>query len=262
MYALRISRMQARACVVPRLCVASCGPNSDLYGLGTVLYWLLTGVHAYPARSLRDLPRLWLSPVPSVSERCAPANNNAHEALHRELDTLVMSLINENRSRARAPPGRSSIASRRSWASRARAARMTRCHSIQPALVGRERERADLRRRLEAARAGRGECTLYTGRAGAGRSRLLLELTTDARIQGFSVLHVGAKEKYPDRQQRLPRHDMCSLRQRATCNSFSHAYSWRALTPSSSVLVTFGVDMDERIDTKVSEGRSCTRGTP
>jgi tetratricopeptide (TPR) repeat protein len=169
--------------------------RTDLYSLGTILYWLLTGSHAYPARGLRDLPALWARPIPSVNERRVRADDAAADPVPAELDALVMSLISDNPMARPRTTGEVidllsallGIESEKHDASEAQLA--------QPALVARERERTDLQRRLEQVRAGRGECTTYLGQRGAGRTRLLLELATDARILRFSVISLGAKER-------------------------------------------------------------------
>jgi serine/threonine protein kinase len=169
--------------------------RTDLYGLGTILYWLLTGTHAYPARNLRDLPGLWVLPIPSVGDLRARLGEEAGEAVPAELDALVMSLISENpMARPNTTGEVIDLLSALLGIESERRSTVDEVALQQPALVGRERERSDWQRRLEQAGAGRGECTIYEGQRGAGRSRMLLELSTDARILGFSVLHVGAKE--------------------------------------------------------------------
>jgi tetratricopeptide (TPR) repeat protein len=167
--------------------------RADLYGLGALLYWLLTGAHAYPARALRDLPSLWSEPLPSVVERLARHHPESAEALPRELDALVMGLLSEN-PLAR-PSSTGEVIDRLSALlgveSQPRAASDIALE--QPALVGRERERKHLARGLERLRHGHGEATIYSAPRGAGRTRLLLEFAIDARIAGMSVLHVQAK---------------------------------------------------------------------
>jgi serine/threonine protein kinase len=37
--------------------------RTDLYALGALAYWLLTSRHAYPARSVEELPDTWLAPL-------------------------------------------------------------------------------------------------------------------------------------------------------------------------------------------------------
>jgi serine/threonine protein kinase len=42
--------------------------RTDLYALGALAYWMLTGRHAYPARAVAELPDTWADPLvpPSV----------------------------------------------------------------------------------------------------------------------------------------------------------------------------------------------------
>src|ERR671922_1598749 len=59
---------------------------------------------------------------------------------------------------------------------------------VQTPFVGRERERADLRRAVEDARLGRGSFVLVSGEAGVGKSRLLQEVDAEADARGLRVL--------------------------------------------------------------------------
>jgi tetratricopeptide (TPR) repeat protein len=167
--------------------------RTDLYGLGALLYWLLTGSHAYPARSLRDLPALWTQPIVGINERLSRLGPPAPPEVPPELDGLVMSLLSEN-PMAR-PSTTGEVIDRLSalLGVESEARDVSDIALEQPGLVGRERERRYLRRQLKLLHQGRGESTVYVARRGEGRSRLLLEFATDARIFGVSVLHVQAK---------------------------------------------------------------------
>jgi len=71
---------------------------------------------------------------------------------------------------------------------------------LNPALVGREAELLQLRRRLADAAAGRGSATAIRGEVGTGKSRLLDETAALAAEQGFLVLRGAsdaADEKLP-----------------------------------------------------------------
>jgi class 3 adenylate cyclase len=59
---------------------------------------------------------------------------------------------------------------------------------VQTPFVGRERERADLRRAVGDARAGRGSSVLVSGETGVGKSRLLQEIDAEADARGLRVL--------------------------------------------------------------------------
>jgi class 3 adenylate cyclase/tetratricopeptide (TPR) repeat protein len=55
-------------------------------------------------------------------------------------------------------------------------------------LVGRDRERADLRRAVDAARGGHGSLVLVSGEAGVGKTRLLQDIDAEADAKGLRVL--------------------------------------------------------------------------
>jgi class 3 adenylate cyclase len=58
----------------------------------------------------------------------------------------------------------------------------------QTPFVGRERERADLRRAVEDARVGHGSFVLVSGEAGVGKTRLVQEVDAEADAHGLRVL--------------------------------------------------------------------------
>jgi len=59
---------------------------------------------------------------------------------------------------------------------------------VQTPFIGRERERADLRRAVEDARVGHGSFVLVSGEAGVGKTRLLQEIDAEADARGLRVL--------------------------------------------------------------------------
>jgi tetratricopeptide (TPR) repeat protein len=166
--------------------------RTDLYALGALLYWLITGKHAYPARTLRELPGLWAQPALSLLEQLERQGRELGD-LPRELDTLVMALLSEN-PLAR-PSTTGEVIDRLSAVLGQAPSARSDASDIglsQPDLTGRERERKEFRRQLEAVNQGKGEASVFAARAGCGRTRLLLELAVDARIFGAKVIHVQA----------------------------------------------------------------------
>ena len=70
-------------------------PRSDLYALGATGYYLLTGMHAFPAHEVAELPELWKRPpLPPSAARALHALDA--EPLPPELDTLIMALLRDD----------------------------------------------------------------------------------------------------------------------------------------------------------------------
>ncbi len=160
--------------------------RTDLYALGAVAYWTLTGRHARPARGVDELSKLWTRQPMSPSV-IAPG-------IPPELDALVLSLLSVD------PLARPQSAA-------AVIERLTAIGGLEPEehehsadsylrsgrMVGREGERQWVRERLERARRGHGVEIVIEGPAGIGRTRLLRELSLEAQLGGFLVLGVEAQ---------------------------------------------------------------------
>jgi len=67
--------------------------RTDLFALGALAYWLVTGAHAFPARTLAELPSLWEHELALPSELLALLKSEELEPLPRELDALIASLL-------------------------------------------------------------------------------------------------------------------------------------------------------------------------
>jgi len=159
--------------------------RADLFGLGAVFYWLLTGQHAYPARTIDErvaglvsgfLPR----PLAEITDH-VPAG----------VDTLVMSMLAVDRQ-ARPYTAADVIDRVSALADLPPAPELdiARGYVRSAALIGREHEMQQLRERVEQAARGRGSMVLLRGRTGAGKSRMLRELGLDAKLQGVVVAQV------------------------------------------------------------------------
>jgi hypothetical protein len=165
--------------------------RSDLYSLGALAYFLLTGRHAYPAHKLSELQEAWkhVPPPPSAHESEVPL----------ALDALVMSLLSHD------PLGRPSSAAEvidrlnaiaelspdvgaESWVS----------YLHDPVLVGRQRELERLRLRVKGAVTGQEGCAVVVeGVRGVGRTRLLREVGIEAELAGATIVRCDA-EAYRD----------------------------------------------------------------
>ncbi len=168
--------------------------RSDLYSLGALGYWLLTGQHAYPARQLNELFELWLRLPRSPSTRVQKLERADLPALPAGLDGLIEALLSQD------PRGRPRSAGEV-------IERLCSVAQLEPeggvplaegylgstAFVGRRAARTALSRAAERCRAGFGSSLMIEGQPGMGRSRLLAEFALEARLQGFVVLHADAQ---------------------------------------------------------------------
>jgi tetratricopeptide (TPR) repeat protein len=159
--------------------------RADLYALGATAYYLLTRRHAYPAKTISDLSRVWQSGVPKPSQY-APG-------LPPALDALVLSLINHDPlarpesageviERLNAIAGLPSDEEPQAAAS----------YFWSTALVGREAHLDQIQGAVRAAVGGRGSALIVHGPSGVGRSRLLTEACLQAQLAGATVIQVDA----------------------------------------------------------------------
>jgi tetratricopeptide (TPR) repeat protein len=155
--------------------------RTDLYGLGTLAYWILTGRYPYPAKKLDDLEHAWRHPAPppSIHAPDVPA----------VLDELVLALCSLD------PLGRPSSAAEVIDRLQAVAdlprdpdLAVTEGYLASAAMVGREREMEVLRECVTQAAAGRGRAIFIEAESGTGKSRLLDELGLEASLSGSLVV--------------------------------------------------------------------------
>jgi hypothetical protein len=162
----------------------------DLYALGALVYFVLTGRHAFAARRVRELHALWeQTPLPPSS--LAPDDCPVPEAL----DELVMSLLSRNPMARPASaaeviehlgrigelPDEPQDLGARSYLQGGRA-------------VGRARPWRRLRRRIELSRGRRGGVVTLESSQGMGGSRMLADLGIEAQLSGFWTIGVDARE--------------------------------------------------------------------
>jgi serine/threonine protein kinase len=151
--------------------------RADLFGLGALAFFLLTGRHAFPARGLEDLESLWRGGPPPLSS-FVPAAPPA-------LVDLVTSLLRLD------PLGRPATAAEvivRLGAVAGLApvpeVEVTHGYLSSAAMIGRQREVEALRRRLSKAQSCTGGAILIEGPSGRGKSRLLREMGLEAQLAG------------------------------------------------------------------------------
>ena len=157
----------------------------DLYSLGALGYYLLTGRHAYPARSVQTLPDAWASQVvpPSFFVKDIP----------KELEALILQLLALDLL-AR-PTSASEVIDRLNAI-----ASLPPDHDAQIAgayfrgaqLVERGRELARADRAIARAKEGHGRTWVLEARAGVGKTRMLDEISLRAQLAGMVALRADA----------------------------------------------------------------------
>ncbi len=166
--------------------------RTDLYSLGALGYFLLTGTHAFPARTLASLEALWKEdhrpPSYRVSEQRADL-----PAIPPAVDTLIESLL--SRDPLARPTSAAEVIDRLQVAAGLPPdphAPAMESYLARPAFVGRSVERQQLRAAFHRATTGKGSCALIESASGRGRTRLLAEVAIEARLASATVLEVDA----------------------------------------------------------------------
>lgn len=155
--------------------------RTDLYALGALGYWLLTGRHAYPAATVRQLRDRWRTPPapPSAIDPKVPAS----------LSDLVMELLQLNRSLR---PRTAGTVMERLCAIAGlpldEQPDVAQAYLTTPALVGRDEQLGVVRERMVASSSGKGGTIVVQGPSGSGRSRFLDACVLEAKLLGSHVI--------------------------------------------------------------------------
>ncbi|HEX6239248.1 MAG TPA: serine/threonine-protein kinase, partial [Polyangiales bacterium] len=168
--------------------------RTDLYALGALTYYMLTGRHAFPARSLGQLETVWQERPRAPSKRVAELGREDLPPVPAALDALVESLLSQD-TLAR-PTTAADLIDRLSVIAGLPAdkpLRVLESYLSAPAFVGRRHERERLRRALDTSLSGSATHVLIEAGAGMGRSRLLAEIGLSARLAGATVLATEAR---------------------------------------------------------------------
>ncbi len=163
--------------------------RADLYSLGAVLYYALTGRPAYPARNFRDLRDAW---------RSKPRPPSAFvEDIPKELDHLVLSLIDLDPI-AR-PVNAAEVTERLSAIGGFTVDEhllVSKAYLTTPTLVGRGAYLSRARKRMLKLRHRSGTAILIEGAAGVGRTRFLDACVLEAKLSGAAVLRADASDAH------------------------------------------------------------------
>jgi hypothetical protein len=165
--------------------------RADLYSLGALLYFLLTGRHVYPADTLQQLRRLW-------GARCETPSQLVRD-LPPALDELIMQLLVLD---AAVRPASAAQVMEQLAAIEGRpleeALRVSEACLVTPSLAGRELQLARVRTKQDRAVRGRGSAIVLSGAAGVGRTRMLDACAIEAKLQGALVLRADGSDAAGD----------------------------------------------------------------
>lgn len=165
--------------------------RSDLFALGALGYWLLTSAHAFGASSFDALAEAWKkSPAPPSS--LAKLVEGGSQDLPPALDGLILSLLRLDAD-ARPQSTADLVDALNAIAGLAHEVEdVVEGYLQSSAFVGRTHESAGFATALARASFGQPHALVLEGAEGMGRSRLLDELATSARIAGAVVTRTRA----------------------------------------------------------------------
>jgi tRNA A-37 threonylcarbamoyl transferase component Bud32 len=162
--------------------------RADLYSLGAVAYWMLTGRHAIPAHDVAELSERWGTP-PS-------APSSMFLEIPPELDELVLSLLRTD-PLAR-PASAAEVIARLEVIGdlpaefSTQAERTVQRFLLSPRFTGRVDELDSLAAMIAATVRGRGSTVCIQSVPGMGRSRLLDEIGVRGQLAGATVIRADA----------------------------------------------------------------------
>ncbi|MFT3924331.1 MAG: protein kinase [Myxococcales bacterium] len=177
--------MGTPSCIAPEtLRGRALDARTDLFSLGVVMYWALTRSKPYAIRSMRDAEQAWVTPPLPLSH----FNPEIPEALNE----LVQSLLCID------PLGRAASAAdvidRLSAIGQLDDGLLLNIAESRLAagvLVGRKAEQRALLQLCESTLRGKGDVVTVLGDPGMGRSRLLSELSIEARLEGLRTVLIS-----------------------------------------------------------------------
>jgi tetratricopeptide (TPR) repeat protein len=170
--------------------------HADLFALGALAYFLLTRTHAFPARHLSELSSMWSRRPERPSAVVARLIDGGAPLtpVPAALDDLVLSLLSTDRAaRPQSPAEAIERLTRAGQLLPEPRALAAESFLLSAALVGRTEEAERAKALIDSAVAGAGGALCIRHAPGAGGTRLLTELSLEARLAGATVLHVDSE---------------------------------------------------------------------
>ncbi len=158
--------------------------RADVFALGALTYWLLTGRHAYPARQVSELRSVW--------RRTPAIPSSVRSEVPPALDELVMQMLSVDplarpRSAAEVIERIDAIVG----AAPDTELEVARGYLASASFVGRQREMKRMRRYFDrVAAGGPGRAVIVEAPSGMGKTRLLREIHLEAQLRGATVIEV------------------------------------------------------------------------
>lgn len=159
--------------------------RADLFSLGALAYYLLSGRHAFPARRLSELRDTWRS-RPRSLDKLRPDLPVALVVLTKQLLSL---------DRMARPPSAADVMRRLcaiAGLPLEEELAVSRAYLATPLLTGRDALQVSLRKTLLGLVANEGETLLIEGAPGSGRTRALDLCVLDGRMLGIQVVRADA----------------------------------------------------------------------
>ena len=161
--------------------------RADLFAIGATLYYILTGRHAYPARTIEQLSGAWACrPLPP---------SELTTGIPTELDRLVLGLLNlepvaRPTSAAEVYDHLTAIAG----LPRDDQGATSAAYLSTPRLVARGPALKRVRERLSRLREGQAGVVAIVGAAGIGRSRMLDHCILEAKLAGMAAVRADGAD--------------------------------------------------------------------
>jgi hypothetical protein len=167
--------------------------RTDLFSLGALAYYLLTGRYAFPARTFTELEQHWAENPASVGTRLGQLAREDLPVPPEQLEQLIDALLAiEPQAR---PTSAAEVLDRLDEilpSEHSSAPAAVQGVLLSKAFVGRDAELKRVAGLLKRMRARLSASAALIGEEGSGRSRLLAQIALEARVAGVTVMHLSS----------------------------------------------------------------------